>query len=255
MRLLLILSSIITITSYAQSSFEKGIDFYRKRAENADNLTADPKNIDSAIYYFSKALIEDNLNEEKNASYLIRSYYYKGAFTRLNNEERKVLYNNGKVLGEEMLIKYPESAAIITWYMTCLGKWAETYGKINAAREGVVDKLKGYCEKLIKIDPLYGNGSGYRIFGAIHYEAPYIPFFLTWPSNNEAVKLLTKAYAISKEEPSNNYYLAQALYKDNQKEEAIQMLRQIVTTAPRQSELIEDKYYIQEAKKLLEEYL
>ena len=48
--------------------------------------------------------------------------------------------------------------------------------------------MRYHSKKIIEIDPYYENGAGYFLLGAVHYKAPYIPFILSWPNNNDALK-------------------------------------------------------------------
>ncbi len=237
----------------AQTELQKGIKYYNMRGENSVGVCADSTNVNLAVECFNKAI--DNITtQEKAAEYLLMTYYFKGSFVNMDNEERKAIFDKGKNLGEEMVEKYPNSPGILHWYIANLAKWANAYGKMAAAKEGIADKLKDYSELLIKLDPTYRNGGGYRILGAIHYEAPYIPFFLTWPSNDDALKFLTLAKGIDPTDSNTNLYLAKALYKAGQKEKAREELKLIISTPPRKEELVEDRYNIMKAHEYLERF-
>ena len=94
-----------------------------------------------------------------------------------------------------MVEKFPNSVEYRYWYLVNLGSWAEEYGVFAAAREGVADQMRYHSKKIIEIDPYYENGAGYFLLGAVHYKAPYIPFILSWPNNNDALKYLELAQA------------------------------------------------------------
>ncbi|GIS73564.1 MAG: hypothetical protein CM1200mP10_31410 [Candidatus Neomarinimicrobiota bacterium] len=65
------------------------------------------------------------------------------------------------------------------------------------------------------------------MLGAVHFKSPYIPFFLSWPDNDKAITFLTKALTIGEETPNQKVYLAQALYRDGQKNRAIDILKKL----------------------------
>ena len=92
------------------------------------------------------------------------------------------------------------------------------------------------------------------MLGAVHFKSPYIPFILSWPSNDLAIKNLEKAYGIGDSTPSQTVYLAQALYKDGQKEQAKSYLMELLKKPFSQSEKVEDFDQHQIAKSLLEEW-
>ncbi len=245
---------LITLISFAFcSELEKGIISYENRAVGAIGATAKPANIDQAIRHFEKAL-KITATEKTSALYLLKSYYYKGTFVLKDKKERKEEYNKGKILAEEMIAKYPDSPELRYWYLTCLGKWAEVYGILTAAREGVADLMKEHSEKIIELDSNLENGGGYFMLGAVHYKSPYIPFILSWPDNSAAVLWLQKAVNTGRATPVQKNYLARALYKDGQEENAINLVKEVISEPPDPDYLVEERFEIQEAKKLLENF-
>ena len=146
----------------------------------------------------------------------MRSYYFKGKFLVKTDDEKKEIFSKGKKIGEKLIKLFPNSAAVRYWYLVNLGSWAEVYGTMAAAKEGVAGLMRDHSKKIIEIDPSYSNGGGYFMLGAVHFKSPYIPFILSWPSNDLAIKNLEKAYGIGDSTPSQTVYLAQALYKDGQ---------------------------------------
>ncbi len=246
---------IITfLFSFAFSSeLEKGINAYEQRGDGANGTLAQSKNIDQAIRHFER-VVKINALEEEAAVYLMRSYYFKGTFVLTDEDERKAEYDKGKTLAEEMITKYPNSAPIRYWYLTCLGKWAEVYGILTAAREGVADIMKEHSEAIIRLDKEYENGGGYFMLGAVHYKSPYIPFILSWPDNDDAIIWLKKANSTGKSTMVQKTYLARAIFKDGQEEEAIRLVKEVINAPPDPKNIVEERFEILEAKKLLEEF-
>ena len=68
----------------------------------------------------------------------------------------------------------------------------------------------------LDLNPIYKDGAGYFMLGAVHYKSPYIPFLLSWPDNNEAIKYLQLAHDTGKATLNQKNYLAQAIHKDGQ---------------------------------------
>ena len=113
--------------------------------------------------------------------------------------------------------------------------------------------MKIHSEKIIELDPEYRNGGGYFMLGAVHYKSPYIPFLLSWPDNDEAIKYLQLAVETGKAEMNQKNYLAQAINKDGQVEKARKLLMEVINTEPDPANLVEDLDDIKEAKQLLED--
>ena len=235
------------------NELEKGIALYDQRLEGSVKSSARPEPITNAISHFQYAL-KNTATETDAALYLLKSYYFRGKYVHKDKEKQKLDFSKGKELGEKYIKKYPDSAPFQFWYLVNLGSWSEVYGIITAAREGVADLMKEHSEIIISLDPEYENGGGYFMLGAVHFKSPYIPFFLSWPDNNKAITYLTKALTIGDAVPNQKVYLAQALYKDGQKNRAIEMLKEVANMEPSVDEIVRDWEQIEIAEQLLSEY-
>jgi len=170
---LLLLFISISFLFGIELSFQDGVSAYNSRAENSSGLTAQPDQINIAINAFNKAKQDPN-HEIEASIYLLRCYYYKGKFVSQSDDEKKDIFNLGKVLGEKLIEQYPESVAARYWYLVNLGSWSEVYGLFAAAKEGVADLMKEHSEQIIEMDPNYSDGGGYFMLGAVHLKSPYI---------------------------------------------------------------------------------
>ena len=231
--------------------FEKGIAFYDARSEGAVGYNVRPFNIENAIKQFKKASSESELNA---GVYLMRSYYFQGKFIAKTDDEKKKVFSKGKKLGERLISLYPNSAAARYWFLVNLGSWAEVYGTMAAAKEGVAGLMRDHAKKIIDTDPNYSNGGGYFMLGAVHFKSPYIPFILSWPDNDLAIKNLEKAYNIGNSTPSQTVYLARAFYKNGQIDKAKSYLRDLLKKPFSPNEKVEDFDQHEIAKGLLKEW-
>ena len=237
----------------SQNELEKGITNYNQRLEGSVKSSAKPGPITKAINNFQYAL-KNTATETDAALYLLKSYYFRGKYVHKDKEKQKFDFSKGKELGEKYVKKYPDSVPFQFWYLVNLGSWSEVYGIITAAREGVAEIMKEHSEIIISLDPEYENGGGYFMLGAVHFKSPYIPFLLSWPDNDDAIKYLTKAINIGEATPNQKIYLAQAMYKDGQKSQAIDMLKEVANMQPSVDEKVRDWEQIELAEQLLSEY-
>ena len=251
-RFLLIIFCLSMMIASAKADINKGVEYYQKRQEGSKGILASVENIDKAIEQFSSTLLTPESDKDA-ALYLLKSYYYKAEFAVQNKEEKKGVFNLGKTLGEKYIEKFPDSPEFRYWYLVNLGSWAQVYGILTAAREGVSDLMKIHSEKIIELDPTYRNGGGYFMLGAVHYKSPYIPFLLSWPDNDEAIKYLQLAVETGKAEMNQKNYLAQAVNKNGQHDKARKLLTEVINTEPDPANLVEDLDDIKEAKQLLED--
>ena len=91
------------------------------------------------------------------------------------------------------------------------------------------------------------------MLGAVHFKSPYIPFILSWPDNDEAIKFLQLAVDTGKAEMNQKNYLARALNKDYQQDKARKLLTEVINTEPDSANLVEDLDEIEEARQLLKD--
>ena len=113
--------------------------------------------------------------------------------------------------------------------------------------------MRYHSKKIIEIDPYYENGAGYFLLGAVHYKAPYIPFILSWPNNNDALKYLELAQATGEPEIAQIVYYAQALDKDKNRVEAIKLLETVINRIPSADNFASDWEWIKKAKVILDD--
>jgi len=236
-----------------KSHLESGIRAYQTRDAGSHGMTAQNGPINYAIKEFIKAQKEPQ-NELDAGIFLLKCYYYKGKFVVQSEDDKKVVFQKGKSLGESLIDTFPESAAVRYWYCANLGSWAEVYGLFAAAKEGVADIMKTQAEKMIELDAAYWNGGGYFMLGGTHLKSPYIPFLLSWPSNDKAVEYLTKSANTGVATPTQTVYLARALYKDGQKEKAKQLLHKLIARGISKIEPVEDFEQQSIAKDLLADW-
>ena len=247
---------IVTCLS-AQSLIQKADSLYDLRGENfnKETLLADSTNINKAIELYKKA-IETNTEAKKEEAIwkLMRAYYYKGKYTTNDSELKKTIYDMGKNLGEKNLEVFPESKGINLFSAIVWGVWGEEYGILKAARKGVAGKIKDRCEKVLEIDPLFDEAGAYRVLGRVHFKAPKIPFILGWPSKDKAVELLQKAHEVAPENLTTKQFLAEALYEKDKKEEAIKLMKEILSDNEVVEGVAEDAVIKKEVKEKLAEW-
>ena len=237
----------------AQTPFERGKKFYQLRHANADSFRADVTNINKAIEAFQTSLDKD-INPEKSAAYLLRSYYFKGMFGRLSQSEKQETFDKGREIGERMMEEYPQSAAIKFWYGANIGKWADVHGCVKAATSGIAKKLRDVCKDIIKLDPQYQAGGGYRILAQVHFHSPRIPLVLGWPSDNKALELVEKAMNIAPDHPTNRMLYAQILLEFDRTEKARKHLQFILDLDMRPTHVVEDRYLKHRSRELLSKH-
>lgn len=241
------------INLQGQDVFENGKKFFEQRHAEADSFRANTKNIDRAIDLFQKTL-EQDINPEESATYLLRSYYFKGMFTGLSEDQQKEVYQTGRELGENMIEQFPNSVPIKFWYAANVGRWADTHSFARAATSGISKKLREVCNDIIEDDPEYQGGGGYRILAQVHFYSPNIPLIMGWPSKEKALDLVKKAMEVNSDHPSNQMLHAQILLDFDRTSEAKEQLYKLQRMTPRTTHIVEDRYVKYRSQQLFEEH-
>ena len=236
-----------------QTNLEKGLAAFTRRAEGSRENIAKPEAINEAIEYYNLSL-SDSDPEIDAVIGLLKSYYFKGKFVAQSENHKKIVFDKAKTLALPYIEKYPNRADIRYWYLTNLGSWAEVYGILTAAKEGVADQMREHALKIIFLDYNYEDGGGYLLLGAVHYKSPYIPFLRSWPNNKEALKFLEKAVNTGEATAVQRVYLAQALYKGEKKVRALTLLNEVANMVPDKNDTLSDWEQIKKARSLLKDY-
>tara|TARA_B100000902_G_scaffold40875_1_gene48488 strand:+ start:744 stop:1508 length:765 start_codon:yes stop_codon:yes gene_type:complete len=223
---------------------------YNNRSIGGQKNIANPEQIDLAIENFEKSKLDFPADA---ALGLLQSYYFKGKYCQLSNEKKLQLFEKAKNIGLEKIKQFPDRFDIRYWYLVNLGSWAEISGIVAAAREGMADQMKAQAEQIIEGDPFYADGGGYLMLGVVHYKTPYIPFFLSWPSNSEAIKWLKLSIETGDATLTQKVYYAQSINKEGRKKESKKILREIVDNDNIKERTVEDWEQILKARNLLSE--
>lgn len=272
---------LLALDSSAQPSKPDNVlaradDAWERRAEGFDCERASPEAIAAAVSAYEEAL-QVNARDLDVIWKLLRALYFQGDYATdsRDKERRKAIFNRGREVIDEALnllaervggrdrlhalpperfpeyFPEPEVAKIYYWGTANWGRWGQAFGKFAAARQGIAKKVRDYSLVVIALDPDCEDAGGYRILGRLHTEAPRIPLITGWISRDLAISNLRKAVARAPEEPSNHYYLADALLrikKEAGRAEAIAILRRLEKTSPREHKFVEDFLMLKKAR-------
>jgi len=264
------------------SLIEEGDRHWELREFGAPGSPADAKELDLAIAEYRQALATspESLAVQWR---LMRALCFKGDYATEDNDTKKKIFAEGKLLGERALdvirkeasrltgASYdhagpvelaavmsasPDEVASLYWSMANLGLWALAYGKFQAAREGVAWKIRDLATAVTIMDPTYERGGGYLALGRLHHETPYIPLITGWVSDAKAVEYLRKANQIDSRAFVNRLYLADALWDWNHhsRDEAIMLIEGLAHDTPRAEFRVEDQAAQEKARGLLQKW-
>ncbi len=152
-----------------------------------------------------------------------------------------------------LLRPVPEAAAVHYWAAAAWGLWGMTHHPLLAARKGVLSKVRHHAGMVVLLDQRFNDAAGLRILGRLHTRAPRVPFFSGWIDRLHGIALLRRALAISRRDPENLLFLAEALlvHQPSGRGEALELLRQLERRRPNAEELVEDSEVLDRARELL----
>lgn len=247
MRRLIILFSLLLA---GNDDLQTGIKYFNERALVTKGLVADATAIDKAIQVFEKELAKDPASETAGF-YYIQSLNFKGRFTAVSNDDKKMIFGKAVKKGNELIRIYPKSGRLRFALLTAIGSLGESSGVMKAAESGVLNQVLLHSKMLIQTDSMYNFGAGWKVLGILNYKTPNIPLVLTWPDKTYAKTLLRKSLKYFPADLSNNYYYAECLLESGEKVQA-KIYFQLVQKLPTRRELyLEDESMKAEAKKML----
>jgi len=274
--------SALLFASAASAQIAEGDQHWAARAEGHQSGHAKPAQVDAAIAAYQKAVAQ-NPNDLEARWKLLRSLRFKGAYVATSADEKKKIYSSAKKAGEETLAiigrqlsakgvrsvtkatekevagvakSIPGADEVFLWDAINWGEWALAYGKMAAAREGAADRIRREATIAMLIDPKLDGGAPSRVLGRLHDQTPRIPFITGWASNREAQRFLNESMKIDPTNKITRVFLAEAMVSGNSdtKPQAIQMLKELLTTPNDPNYEVEQSAAVDDARALLKKW-
>lgn len=221
--------------SHGQNNFELGKKYYSLRAKNYKGKKAKLKYINKAINNFNKC---EQTPEVISA--LLRSYEFKGSYTKISRKKAKLVFEKAINLGKESYEKFPDDISIKYYYLSNMGRWAQEISLMTSATNGISKDIRDLAEEVYEKDPYFADAGASRILGVLHMKIPTVPFVVTWPSEDKGIEYLKWAYEKAPENPANVIFYAEAMIESGNESVAKDILKQLKSRKPRTEKLIED---------------
>ncbi len=241
-KIIFLLSSLLLsqrFFSQTSNNVQKAIDLFNKRAEGAAGLTPKPEIIEEAITILEKEVLLPNQLEKAGLYYLL-SLNFKARFVCTTEDCKKPILEKAIKFGKGLKEKYPNNGPICFEYIVSVGLLGEISGVIKSINDGVVNKMRTNSEKLIAIDSLHNNGAGWKVLGVLNYRVPNLGIIFSWPSVKKSKQLLGKALKYFPNDIPNNFYYADALMENDEKEMAKVYYQNLLKLEIRKDNYLED---------------
>jgi tetratricopeptide (TPR) repeat protein len=214
-------------------------------SDDADRLYADRANLASARRAADlwSAELAANARAFDAAWKLARTDYWLGGHAP--EPERRPFLENGIAAGRKAVALEPNRPEGHFWIGANMGSLAESFG----LRAGLKYRgsIKEELETVIRIDPLFQQGSGYRALGRWYYKVPG----LFGGSNKLSEQNLRAALKINPNSTASHYYLAELLLDEGRKPEARAELQAILDAPLDPFWGPEDRDFKEKARQLL----
>ena len=254
--------------------FENPQEAWEGRSVGFEGEWAPPEPIRAAIENLDRALEQAPEDLEVHES-LMRALYYQGTFTELTDDERKAVFGRGtEVASSAMTLLHgtdelrwkrieqiveegrgqEQAGPLHYWAAILWGSWGDHHGAMAALRKGVADRLRVHGQVALELAPDYDSAGPYRFLGRMHAVAPKVPGFTGWVDRETAVELLEEGHRRAPEHPGNRLFLAEVWLKHrpSKKQEALELLEELLASQPRAAWLVEDTFALRQAKETAE---
>ena len=255
-----------------------GDQAWTRRAEGHQGFRAAAEPIEAAINAYRRALdaTPDNLEARWK---LLRAFHFKGEFVLEDKKARHQLFIKGREIAKAGVLQIEheyglgnglfkmkpsavanavgnqaEVAEFFFWGSANWGLWGQYSGKLISALTGVVNKIRQFAEVMVLMDESIEDGGAHRLLGHFNARVPRIPFITWWVSRDLAISELRLSLQVAPDSLLSKYYLADALlkFRHAQKEEAINLLRDVALSNPDPIRLVEDTRVIEDSRARLE---
>lgn len=238
MKTLTTLLAVLFVFSSLQAS--DGGKYFEKRNSYIDRQEA-IKNIDLAISAYRAEYVKSKA--ASSLAGIAKSVDFRFYFLDLGSREEKrdafkaMIDNIEEFMKDNTPTADAAYAGMVAW-----GRYGDNIDKIQAAMDGVADKVKFYAELLNKLDSTYFSHAADVGLGRLHYKAPNIIFVLTWPDKKKSREYLESAIKDVPRHFTARYYLADTLWELGGKEEAKRLFLEVINDTPRKEFYHEDVF-------------
>jgi len=236
----------------------------------------DPAPTDEAIAAYEAALTADPDNLRIFAK-LIEAVYFKGDYVARARDDKKVLFERQVELAARMVAVADRKAGVENpdtidpedrarllrnvpgaidahlWASIGWGMWGMTHPRVSSLAKGVANKIRDHGRMMRMIDERFDHGAALRLLGRFHSETPRVILITGYIDREQALRMLREANRISKDDPKNLVFLADAILRHEPESmaEAVGLLCEASRFTPDPGQLIEHTRMVDQARSML----
>lgn len=138
---------------------------------------------------------------------------------------------------EQLLAAYPNRAEPLIWHAIVQSTWAGAKGGLGALK--LVREARRNLEAAVAIDDTALEGSAYTSLGSLYYQVPGWP--VGFGNSDKARRYLQKALVINPDGIDPNYFFADYLIEQGEKERARAYLERALAASDRPGRALADQ--------------
>lgn len=175
----------------------------------------------------------------------VEALWFAAHFAATDPQARRALLDRAVARADAAAAAAPagsaEAGEAQFWRAIAWGEWSMAHGSWAALTHGAVGRLRDAAEQAARLAPELRQGGGLRLLGRLHAAIPRLPFVTGWADRERGLALLREALAVSRREPRNLLFLAEALLERGPAEraEALALLRELAARRPDPAEQVE----------------
>jgi hypothetical protein len=235
--LLLVLCPAIIVfakaaTSPPELTLEQLGDKYYAQRNSITKPAEAIANINLAIGAYKNLFEADKTNLSLLYKYG-KAFDFKYGFLTGTAEEKKSVYE-GFIKDIEPLEHKFSGTKEYNYLMALFwGRRGEyTSDVLEAAKEGVADRIKKYGEALYAADKTFDDYTAGMILGRLHYKSPNIILLLPWPDKNKAKAYIEEVLAAQPYNLEAKMFLADIIWDIGDREAAKKLYREVAGSKP-----------------------
>lgn len=153
----------------------------------------------------------------------------------------------------DVLRGVPGAARAYFWNAVAWGLWGMSHSRVAAGMHGAAGAIRDAAGTVVLLDERYENAGGLRLLGRLHTATPRVVLFTGWIDRARGIELLRRACELSRADPRNPLFLAEALldYRPEARAEALALLRDVAGRRPDPALAVEQSETIEAARRRL----
>jgi tetratricopeptide (TPR) repeat protein len=232
------------------SSFSQESSIFMREGDALWKMRSEEENARSSISFYKRVLATDPESYEAHWK-IARANFYLGdqtPETKKMRDKHKELGKEGMYYARKALELNPKGIEGHYYYALCIAQYSIGVSILRALAKGLGPEYEKHTARAIEINKQYDYAGPLRAMGRYWYQLP-------WPKRDleKSISYLEEAQYCAPKSIRGKVYLAEAYFKNGQKEKAREQLKKTLGTVPAYDVEIDAGRWKDRARALLKE--